>query len=452
MKLLTRYLKVFSISASLALTATADNTVVLPENVFPQLKQIMENAVTQSPRMIISNLDVLEAEGGAIQAKSGMLPKISGSYQYSWAKDDREDQPGTLNTRKTYYNFGLTQPVFHWNTLKNNARIGELRQHIAEQQYAEAYRKLVQEIRSTYMQLILKKIDVANSRNDRLLADTALKLAQEKYGQKVVTGAEVFQVEIANERAHLATEYAEMDLLQVKQTFAALTGLPQPSDETIPSEIDGLASSQGGVDRMLADFLGHTEPATAPALIMRQQIEAEDLTYQNQKKRLLPKFNFVAGINQDEQSYTANVGLKYGLQSRYVGLQATWTIFDGFESRGAIASSLARKRQLEARYQQMKETLGQDAQRAAKQVELAYRQMQINDRLQDSAASYLKHRQGEFQRGLASEKDVADADANYKNMFSRTTASRYAYLMRVVEFVSLVGADPATANLPRTKA
>jgi outer membrane protein TolC len=452
MKVTSQLLFTAGLATSLILTATADDSVVLPEHMLPQLKQIMANAVTQSPRMILRNLDVMVAEGDLIQAKAGLLPSVSGYYQVSKAKDIREDQSGTLDTDKVAYNLLLSQPVFHWNERRNNARIGELRKRIAEQQYGEAYRMLAQEIRSTYMQLILTKIQVANVRNERLLSDKALKLAEGRLAQKVTSEGEIFQVRIANERAHLAAEYAEMELLRIKQSFAALTGLPQPADEIIPDEINSLPSSQAGIDRLLAGFLGRAEPVITPALIMRQQIAAEELAYQNHRHRLLPKFNLVAGVIQDEQSYSANVGLKYGVQSRYVGLQAVWTIFDGRAAHGAVTSSLARKRQLEESYRQMKQTLAQDAQRAAKQAELAFRQMQLNDRLLASALEFLKYRQGDFQRGTASETDVAAAEAGYKSMFASTISARYHYLMRVTEFISLVGEDPVTANLPHTKA
>jgi outer membrane protein TolC len=219
MKVTSQLLFTAGLATSLILTATADDSVVLPEHMLPQLKQIMANAVTQSPRMILRNLDVMVAEGDLIQAKAGLLPSVSGYYQVSKAKDIREDQSGTLDTDKVAYNLLLSQPVFHWNERRNNARIGELRKRIAEQQYGEAYRMLAQEIRSTYMQLILTKIQVANVRNERLLSDKALKLAEGRLAQKVTSEGEIFQVRIANERAHLAAEYAEMELLRIKQKF-----------------------------------------------------------------------------------------------------------------------------------------------------------------------------------------------------------------------------------------
>ena len=69
-----------------------------------------------------------------------------------------------------------------------------------------------------------------------------------------------------------------------------------------------------------------------------------------------------------------------------------------------------------------------------------------------SAMEFLNYRRGDFQRGLASEKDLAAAEAGYRGMFASTASARSEYLMRVVEFVSLIGEDPVTARLTLPKA
>ena len=452
MKLSLRLLMPAWLLSGLTTFAAINDSIVLPEDVFPQLKPIMDAAVTRSPRMILRSLDVEVAEGDWIQAKAGLMPSLSSYYQASKAKDVREDVSGTLATDKVYYNLTLSQPLFHWRERRNNARIGELRRHIAEGRHTEAFRVLALEIRSTYLQLILMKIRVANARNEQRLAEDALRLAEEKLAQKVTSEGEIFQTQIAHEKARLAAEYADLDFLRLKQVLASLTGQPVLADNLIPDEIAGLPSSLEGVSRLLASFLSMDEPDIPQMMILRREVEAGNLTYANQRKRLLPKLNFVAGVSQDEQSFTTNVGLKYGVQSRFAGLTVTWSIFDGHATRGAVMAALARKRQAEVGYQEFKDTIDQEVQRSSKKEELAFRQMQISNRMLVSANDFLVYREGDFKRGQASETDIASAQANYRNMVAAAAESRYEYLMRLAEFVSLVGAAPATANLKRPKA
>jgi outer membrane protein TolC len=171
------------------------------------------------------------------------------------------------------------------------------------------------------------------------------------------------------------------------------------------------------------------------------------LTLKNQRTRQRPKLSFVAGISQDEQSYTSNIAQKYGLESHYVGLQVSWTIFDGFATRGAVASALARKRVAEHSYKQLTETLAQDARKAAKAVELAQRQLVISERLLNNAGNFLSYTKDQLKRGQSSEAEINTAQAGYNATKSSTNSSRYIYLMRVSEFLSLIAADPVVQQI-----
>jgi outer membrane protein TolC len=132
----------------------------------------------------------------------------------------------------------------------------------------------------------------------------------------------------------------------------------------------------------------------------------------------------------------------YRVEDRYVGLNLSWSIFDGFATRGAVLSSLARKRQLEARYHELTQNLAEDAQRQAKQTEFALRQMRIYDRWFDDRGNYLRSREEDFKRGTASETDLNGARAGYHQAEITAFGSRAAYLMQVCDFLGVIMEDP----------
>jgi outer membrane protein TolC len=86
------------------------------------------------------------------------------------------------------------------------------------------------------------------------------------------------------------------------------------------------------------------------------------------------------------------------------------------------------------------ETIARDAQRAAKNVELAQRQMTISDWLLSNSKGYLEFRQEEFSRGQIAETDVSAAQAAYNSALASANAARYTYLVRVSEFVHHISA------------
>ncbi len=420
----------------------------MPEDVFPGLRQALEDASRQSPRMVSANLGQLMADADLTQAKAGLYPTIGGYYTASQTRDKREDIADTLDTDKTYYSFSLNQPIFHWGERRNNARMGAIRREIAAENYGEAYRLLAQEIRSNYLSMVTSKIQLTNATYSKQLADQAFNLAQERVKKGDISEGAVFQPRIGAEQAQLNLESTEWNFTVAKQNFAILTGLPELRDEQIPDRIPNVPNAAEAVSRMLSSFLAQAEPNTASARIQRKNILFDDLYYRNQRTRLRPKLSLVAGVTQDEQSYTTNLAAKYGLQSQYVGLQVSWSIFDGFATRGAVAGALARKRASEFDYKQLTEKLARDAQRSAHALSLGQKQMTINDRLLDNAAHFLDFVKTNFERGQAAEADVNSAQANYNSMLSAANSARSSYLLQVADFVSLIGQDPATATPP----
>lgn len=416
--------------------APAQATIMLPEDIFPELKQVLAQATAQSPRMVASNLALLQADGDLQQARSGLYPTIGGFYSYAKTQDKRDDRPGeSFDTDKTYYSFSLNQPLFHWGERRNHARIGEIRRQIADENYGSAYALLTQEVRTAYLLLALRKQQVRHAAFNLNMAEDALKVAEERMAKGEIAEGAVFPVRVGAQQARLSLETVEWDLVVTKQNFAVLTGLPEPRDASIPDGIPSLSHGHTAVQVELARFLAQGEPNTPSARNQRRNVQIADLSYKNQRTRLRPKLSFIAALTQDEQSYSLNLAEKYGLQSQYFGLQVNWQIFDGFATRGAIASTLAAKHQAEHAYKQLTETIARDAQRAAKSVELAQRQMTISDWLLDNSKGYLEFRQEDFRRGQASETDVSAAQGAYNSALASANAARYTYLLRVSEFV-----------------
>jgi outer membrane protein TolC len=437
-QLMKIFIRLLPFCGGLLLTSVVvHSAIVMPEDLFPELKQVLAQATAQSPRMVASNLALLQADGDLQQARSGLYPSVGGFYSVQQARDKREDLPGrTLEADRTYYSFSINQPLFHWGERRNNARIGEIRRQIADENYGAAYDLLTQEVRTAYLVLALRKQQARHAAFSLTMAENALKVAEQRMAKGEIAEGAIFPVRVGAEQARLALETTEWDLALAKQNFSVLTGLPEPTDASLPDGIPSLTQSYVEVQRELARFLAQDEPNTPSLRNQRRNVQIADLSYQNQKTRLRPKLNFVAAITQDEQSYTLNIAQKYGLQSQYVGLQVNWQIFDGFATRGAIASTLAAKHQAEHAYKQLTETIARDAQRAAKNVELAQRQMAISDWLLSNSKGYLEYRQEDFRRGQASETDVGAAQAAYNSALASANSARYTYLIRVAEFVN----------------
>jgi outer membrane protein TolC len=425
--------------------------LALPEELFPQLDTILTTAIRQSPRMLNRALDLEIAESTRIQARSNLLPSIGGYASYYESRDTRADLPGRLDVTKIAYNFALNQPVFYWGEKRNYATIGKIQESIAKGQYRDGYRLLAQTLRTDYLKLIVQKRAV--QRASLFLEHSKRQLAQEevRLAKKAISEYQISAFRLAVEQAQLSSERIQFDFEMAKASFARLSGSPLLTNEAIPDQIPATPYRPAAFEHLLADFLSQGELPSIEAATMRKQIENERLSYLSIKTRLRPKFNFVVGVSQDEQSYTINVAQKYRVNSQYAGLSANWSIFDSFAAQAAVRASLARRRQMDNDYKELNARLQQTAQIQVRQLDFSARGMSLSDRAFEAAGHTLKAKQEEFQRGVTADADVSIARIMLADAEITAFNGRLDFLARTGDFLALVALDPVVANLPNVK-
>lgn len=451
MKILRLSLVLVFLAGKFLATGMAVEGIVLAENVLPQLEPVLTAAVQQSPTMLNRALDLEIAENSRIQSRAGLLPGLGGYANYMKSRDTRADLAGRLEVTKVAYNFSINQPIFFWGERLNLLKISEIQASITKGQYQEGYRALAQTLRSDYMRLIVQKLTV---KRGAAFADfTKNQLAKEeiRLAQKVIADYQIVPVRLAAEQAQIAYERAQFDLEMAKLSFARLSGLPPLSDNEIPDSIPVVGYDAGAYDRLLAGFLAQKELPAIEAVTMRKQLESGGLTLANTKTRLRPKFSFVLGISQDEQSYTINVAQKYRVNSVFAGLSVNWTIFDGFAAQAAVRSDLARLRQMKTDYKVLNDRLAQQAQTNVRLINFSARNMAITDRGLLSTESNLQSKQEDFRRGVSSEDDVNVARIAVYDAQINASLGRYDFLTRVGDFLGTIMADPVLDHVAFNK-
>lgn len=435
-------------AGSLAATTPVDGTKP-PEQALVGLQPILTAAAQQSPRMLARALDLEVAENYRIQTRAGMLPNVGGNFRMVETRDKRADLSGTIQVQKSYYDFSITQPIFHWGERLNNKRAGEIQKAIAEGNYREAYRGLAQEVRSKYLQLIIQKLQLRRARAGLEFATQQVKLGEKRLAKSEISELEMGPMRSAEEQAQLALERSDFDYAQAKISFARLTGTAELTDDQVPDEIPVIRYDAAVFDHLLATYLSLKELPTTEAENARRQVQLAELNYKNDKTRLRPKVSLTAGMNQDEQSFTLNNAQRYRVDSMYAGVTVSWTIFDSLASQAATRSSLARLRQNRIESDEVAKRLAQQAQQQAKNLYFASRGMTISDRGVEGADALVQTKQADYKRGVATETEmglaaIAAIDARINAYFARTD-----YYWRVGEFLGLIAGDPVLSQLPK---
>lgn len=437
--------------------APAASEVVLPENIFPQLDSILKSAVQQSPRMLNRALDLEIAENSRIQARSNLLPSVNAGYSYVKSSDttkylyptvnSNSNSTNTYSLTKTPYSATLSQPIFHWGVLRNLNQIGAIQQLIAQGQYQDGYRQLVQELRASYLRLILQKLALKRARFYLEYTNSQLKQQEDRLLKKEISDAQIFTARLASEQGQIALERTEFDFANAVASFTRLAGLAALPNEAIPDSVPAVVYDDAPIGQMLAGFLTQKDPPSIEASTLRQQLKIENLNYANAKKRLWPKINATVGMSQDQQNNLYGQGLNYSVASVYGGLAVNWAVFDGFYSGAMVRSTLAHRRQLENDYRQLTERLAQDAQTQVKLINFSARNMSIYDRLLVSINGYLVTVRDEFRRGVKSDAEVSQMQLNVYDAEINAITARSDYLTKVGDFLGTVVNDPVLANI-----
>lgn len=435
--------------------AHAAANIVLPEQLLPDLDRLLQSAVQQSPRMLSRAIDVETAENNSIQHRAGLLPSLS-AYASYYKSDDRQEylypnQAGVISSyrvTKTPFSVTLSQPLFHWGERRNTARIGEISANLARRQYREAYRLLAQEVRTNYVRLIAHKISRMRARYHAEISRSQLQESEARWQKKAISDADIAAVRLDTERAEIAALQTELDFENAKMLLARLTGTKILADAEIPDGMPAVTHQPDAFRPQLARFLEQRDPPSPEAVVLRSQLEIENLNYANAKTRLRPKLSAVAAFSQDQQNNLYGTIDSYSLTSLYAGVSVNWSIFDGFASGAVVRNTLARRRNLENEYRVLTERLAQDMQSHVRQLEILSRQMKISDRIAQDSRGALQTAREEFQRGVRTEAYVNQMQLNLYDADVRALHARLDYLLRSGEFLGLLNEDPILANLP----
>ncbi len=434
----------FLMGTAQALAAGTDaGGVTLPEEVMPELRPLVEQAMRQSPRMLERNLDLVQAEADGYMARSNSLPNIGGYTQYQWQRETRADAGGngvdlTTKNDKFYYNFSINQSVWQWGALEASRKISRIDRELAAMNYGEAYRAFAAEVRSAYLGLVLAKLSVRNADHVLRMAQDNLSRQQARYNANQVTYGQIMQDQLRLDEASLGARRARADLDFTLGSFRSLIGDPQFSETSIPDAIAEVKQAPA-----VASVVGSSAVDASESIsIAEKEVAKAKLGMVGPRYNLFPKLSLLAGVSRDEISRDVNLYNKYQTDTWYVGAQINWTIFDGFSTKGQKLAALTRLHRAERKLSSLRETLGRGLERERLNVGFTWEAYQNAKMRLRMAREGLDHFRDQLTRGEASQAQVDDAQSNVNTNLYYTQAALAAHLNANVQYLSSQGLDP----------
>lgn len=422
--------------------------IVLPEQLFPTLDRILAEALRQSPQAVRASAEVLIAEQMEEVARARLRPYVGGSGTYSGAQERRLDRAGSYPAEKLTYNFGLTQPLYHWGALRDGVRVAQISSLLAEKNQAEAMRILVLDLRQVFLRLVVEKAGLKRLETMVKLAEEDLRALESRIDSGAAPKGELFGAQLRLEEARLEWERGREALRYNQAALERLAGIPPLAVDEIPDTIPPLPPLTSGPSLLLARFEGDRDAGGDFRLsALNLQLEQERLNFRITDVNLRPKFNVVSGAMQDEVSYTGSPADRARIQSFYAGINLTWTLFDGYATRAQRKASLLRTRQIEGERNTRRSEVVERARNQARLLEIAQRQTAVGEGRLAQLDGLVRFQQEEVARGNLSRRDAAAVALSRDEVLVRTFAYRVEYLGRLAEFLSVIGRDPLLVRL-----
>ncbi len=426
-----------------------EGNVQLPEDVLPQLKPLLEQAMRQSPRVLERNLDLQQAEADAYVARSASLPYAGGGVTYQGQRERQVNSNSgaasdirTTKGDRMYYNFAVTQAVWQWGALEASRRMSRIDQDLAQMNYGEAYRGLAAEIRAAYLGLVLQKMATRNAELDHRLAQENLSRQQARYSANQITYGEIMIQQLRLDEASLAMRRAKSELEFALSAFRSLCGDASFAEADIPDAI-GDISQAPQVSPVAASSATDLSPAVQMA---EKEVAKAKLGVVAPRFALFPKVGLVAGLVRDELSRDIVERKKYQADTLYAGVQVNWTIFDGYAARGQLLAARTRLSRAERRLSALREAETRVLDRERVAVGFTWDAYQVAQMRLRMAREGLAHQNEEAGRGLVSQEQVDAAQSHVFVSQYSAQAALAAHLNAAVHYLSSRGMDPVVRS------
>ena len=421
----------------------------LPEDYFPGLKAVLEKALKQAPQVLLHEAEIAQSEARVYGADAQRLPNLGGDIRYDRNQTSISNNAGAQSRDNgLFYSAAISQPLFHWGALKTNSEISRIRVAIAEKNYAEGYRTLAVVLRQIYVGLVAKKAGLRHEIYFFGLNEANVKSAQEKRDRGEISAGDFASAQLSLDEARLALDRLKADFTTERMRFQKLAGAGEITEEAIPAEIPAVTYSASLATTLLADLL-RAGGKNLTAEMMEMRVHEADLNYQIARVRLLPKFNAQVGYSLlNVTNATANAVNQTGIAQQTVEVNARWTVFDGFATKGAKLEALADKRYWQRQLHLATESTIEEAQRLERALELDARAIGFAEIRRAGAEEGVRRQQEEVKLGNVSQGIVDAALRELRRTEYNNALARAQFISDWSAFVSLAADDPVLNNLP----
>lgn len=413
-----------------------------PEILYPELESILINAGDRAPQMIENLLRQNIATEDLKIARSAYWPRLSTGMSFGANRTFRENGP-TTDSMGMNGSIGMSRPLYHWGAVHAGIKIGELQYDRSVRITEESFQSLVQDFRSSYMDLVINNLKLRNTRLEENILKEDAKVKKGDFNAGRISAEEYLEFQITLEESFLDIERIVYDNREITDDFEHASGVKVAVEGS--SEVPPLNLSL--IQLWLTEFRlpGNWYAGTRQVNNQMDLIEQEKNRYVVIRANQRPKVNFSSSISRDF-SDTIN-GNSVPTTNVFGGLGVGWNIFDGFSTSANKRNSVLRRSLAENDLADLEYALSQEEMIAKRDLKINLDRLKLTEKLFNLQLKQHERKIEDQKSGLISSNKLRSERLAFFGQEIKVAEKRADLLLALMEYIAKIEVDPSVNYL-----
>ena len=394
----------------------------------------------QNPDVVAAAKRVDAAQAAITTAKAPLYPSLTSTGYIQYREQNLTTQGGEQPTnRKEDYaaDVRLSQNLYSAQAVRNRIAAAKLQLEAETNTYQAQVDTSTLAARMAFYQTLYAESSIAVQQEAVDLLGTQLKDQQDRFaagsvGQLNVNRA---QVALANEQPGLLAAQSSVQTAYV--ALAQLLGVAYPADaRERPFRVRGELSCPP-VRLTLAECLARAQSLRPEVASRRAVVDALKRLITVEKSATRPQVN--AFVAYDIYSEPSILSTRDNFSGATVGVQASWTLFDGFATRGRVRSAQAQVAQAQAQLEGTRQQVEADVRTAFYDLQLARETLPPLASTVRLATEAQNLSSRNFDAGLSSQLDVLQTRVDLTRTRVGELAARLRYHQALARLERAIG-------------
>lgn len=403
------------------------------------LRDCLELARQQNPDVQIAAKQIEQARANITTARAGAIPTLRTDGYFQERQQSLATSGGTNTNRPQDYTVSasVTQSLYSSGAVRERIAIAKVGEQIATKNFLAVVETMTLNVKLAYYRVLFADASVRVRRESVQLLESQLRDQQDRLRAGTVGSLNVSraQVTLSNDRPQLYQ--AEADRATAYLQLAQVMGVALRPGQRLPDFVVTGALNYAPRRYELNDCL-------ARALATRSEIQARQLDIEVldrqtivEKSSTRPQVNGFAGYQLFSEPNPA-VSKEY-FSGYTVGINATWTLFDGLATPGRVRAVQARGAAARQALRSTELTVETEVRTALESLRQAAETIRSQRQNATLASESLRLATGNFDAGLASQLDLLQGQVDLTRARLLELAGRYGYLNAVARLERAMG-------------